>query len=72
MEMNSMIFKQVEKTKIVHWVANETMKHYLEEDFNFFDELERNIEQSILVKVKKKLKSHFKSLDEEYLEHQSF
>ena len=48
------------------------MRSYLEEDFNFFDGLEHNIEESIQVKVKKKLKSHFKSLDEEYEEPTSF
>ena len=61
-----------EKTKTVYWVANETVRSYLEEDFNFFDGLEHNIEESIPVKVKKKLKSHFKSLDEEYEEPTSF
>ena len=58
--------------KTVYWVANETVRSYLEEDFNFFNGLEHNIEESIPVKVKKKLKSHFKSLDEEYEEPTSF
>ena len=41
------------KTKTVYWVANETVRSYLEEDFNFFDGLEHNIEQPLPVKVKK-------------------
>ena len=61
MEMNSMIYKHVTK-KTVYWVANETVRSYFKEDFNFFDRLEHNIEKSIPVKVKAKLKSHFKSL----------
>ena len=48
------------------------MKSYLEDNINFFGGLEHNIEESIPVKVKKKLKSHFKSLDEEYEEPTSF
>ena len=73
MEMNSMIYKQVtQKTKTVYWVANETVRSYLEEHFNFFDGFEYNIDESIPVKVKKKLKSHFKSLDEEYEKPTSF
>ena len=48
------------------------MKHYLEEDFNFFDGLEHNVKKSIPLKIKKNLKNHFKSLDEEYGEPRSF
>jgi hypothetical protein len=62
----------VNRNKIVHWIADETVKHYLEEDFNFFDGLEHNVKKSIPLKIKKNLKNHFKSLDEEYGEPRSF
>ncbi len=59
-------------SKIVHWVASATVQAYLEEDINFFDGLEHNIEQPLPVKVKKTLKSHFKSLKQEYEAPNSF
>ena len=39
---------------------------------SFFNGLEHKIETSFPMKVKKKLKSHFKSLDEDYKEPKSF
>ena len=49
----------LKKSKTVYWVANETVRSYLEDDFNFFDGLEHNIEESILVKVKKEPQESF-------------
>lgn len=47
-------------------MASETDQSYLEEDLEFFDGLEHNVESKLPVKVKQKLKSHFKSLKKEY------
>ena len=47
-------------------MASEADQSYLEEDLEFFHGLEHNVESKLPVKVKQKLKSHFKSLEKEY------
>ena len=48
------------KNKLVQWVACEEVQAYLEEDLEFFGALEHNVEKELPVKMKKKLKTHFR------------
>ena len=60
------------KNKRVQWVACEEVQAYLEEDIEFFGALEHNVEKDLPVKMKKKLKTHFTSLEKEYKRPTSF
>ena len=60
------------KNKRVQWVACEEVQAYLEEDIEFFGALEHNVEKDLPVKMKKKLKTHFTSLEKEYERPTSF
>jgi hypothetical protein len=60
------------KKKRVQWVACEEVQAYLEEDLEFFGALEHNVEKELHAKIKKKLKTHFASLEKEYETPKSF
>jgi hypothetical protein len=61
-----------QKKKRVQWVACEEVQAYLEEDLEFFGALEHNVEKELPVKIKKKLMTHFASLEKEYEKPKSF
>ena len=53
-------------------MACEEVQAYLEEDLEFFGALEHNVEKELPAKIKKKLKTHFTSLEKEYETPKSF
>ncbi len=61
-----------QKNKLVQWAACEEVQAYLDEDLEFFGALEQKVEKELPVKMKKKLKTHFASLEKEYEKPKSF
>ena len=61
-----------QKNKLVQWAACEEVQAYLDEDLEFFGAFEQKVEKELPIKMKKKLKTHFASLEKEYEKPKSF